>query len=100
MVCEFLEGETLASRVTPEVKMSPASLVPLARQLLSGLGAAHDAGVVHRDLKPENVFILKQKAGLADFVKIIDFGISKFQPMNAGEGMQMTAAVIVVGTPC
>ena len=100
MVCEFLEGETLASRVTREVKMSPASLVPLARQLLSGLGAAHDAGVVHRDLKPENVFILKQKAGLADFVKIIDFGISKFQPMNAGEGMQMTATGIVVGTPC
>jgi len=100
MVCEFLEGETLAERVTREVRMSPAALVPIARQLLSGLGAAHDAGVVHRDLKPENVFILRQKAGLADFVKIIDFGISKFQPLNAAEGMQMTATGIVVGTPC
>jgi serine/threonine-protein kinase len=100
MVCEFLEGETLAGRVTREVRMSPAALVPIARQLLSGLGAAHDAGVVHRDLKPENIFILRQKAGLADFVKIIDFGISKFQPLNAAEGMQMTATGIVVGTPC
>lgn len=100
MVCEFLEGETLASRLTREQRLTPASLVPLARQLLSGLGAAHDAGVVHRDLKPENIFILRQKAGLADFVKIIDFGISKFQPLTAADGMQMTATGIVVGTPC
>jgi hypothetical protein len=100
MVCEFLEGETLASRVTREQRLSPAALVPIARQLLSGLGAAHDAGVVHRDLKPENIFILRQKAGLADFVKIIDFGISKFQPLSAADGMQMTATGIVVGTPC
>jgi serine/threonine-protein kinase len=100
MVCEFLEGETLADRVTRAQRLSPAELVPIARQLLSGLGAAHDAGVVHRDLKPENIFILRQKAGLADFVKIIDFGISKFQPLSASEGMQMTATGIVVGTPC
>jgi serine/threonine-protein kinase len=100
MVCEFLEGETLADRLTREVRLSPAALVPIARQLLSGLGAAHAAGVVHRDLKPENIFILRQKAGLADFVKIIDFGISKFQPLSTGEGMQMTATGIVVGTPC
>lgn len=100
MVCEFLEGETLAERVTREQRLTPAAVVPLARQLLSGLGAAHDAGVVHRDLKPENVFILRQKAGLADFVKIIDFGISKFQPLTADAGMQMTATGIVVGTPC
>jgi hypothetical protein len=100
MVCEFLEGETLASRLTREERLTPAALVPIARQLLSGLGAAHAAGVVHRDLKPENIFILRQKAGLADFVKIIDFGISKFQPLSAGDGMQMTATGIVVGTPC
>ncbi|HYQ15001.1 MAG TPA: protein kinase [Polyangiaceae bacterium] len=100
MVCEYLDGETLASRLTREQRMTPASLVPIARQLLSGLGAAHQAGVVHRDLKPENIFILRQKAGLSDFVKIIDFGISKFQPMSSGEGMQMTATGIVVGTPC
>jgi eukaryotic-like serine/threonine-protein kinase len=99
MVCEFLDGETLAARLTRETRLTPAALVPIARQLLSGLSAAHDAGVVHRDLKPENIFILRQKAGLADFVKIIDFGISKFQPLTAADGMQMTATGIVVGTP-
>jgi eukaryotic-like serine/threonine-protein kinase len=100
MVCEYLDGETLASRLTREQRLTPAALVPIARQLLSGLGAAHQAGVVHRDLKPENVFVLRQKAGLADFIKIIDFGISKFQPLSTGDGMQMTATGIVVGTPC
>lgn len=100
MVCEFLDGETLATRLEREQRLQPAALLPIARQLLSGLSAAHDAGVVHRDLKPENIFILRQKAGLADFVKIIDFGISKFQPLNAADGLQMTATGIVVGTPC
>jgi eukaryotic-like serine/threonine-protein kinase len=100
MVCEYLDGETLAARLEREVRLAPAAIVPLTRQLLSGLGAAHDAGVVHRDLKPENVFILRQKAGIADYVKIIDFGISKFQPLSTSDGMQMTATGIVVGTPC
>lgn len=100
MVCEFLDGETLASRLEREHAMTPAALLPIARQLLSGLGAAHDAGVVHRDLKPENVFIVRKKAGVTDFVKIIDFGISKFQPLSATSDMQMTATGIVVGTPC
>jgi len=100
MVCEFLDGETLAARLTRQGRIPPEALLPIARQLLSGLAAAHQAGVVHRDLKPENVFILRHKAGLADFVKIIDFGISKFQPLSTGEGMQMTATGIVVGTPC
>lgn len=100
MVCEYLDGETLASRLTREGRLTPTALVPLARQLLGGLAAAHQAGVVHRDLKPENVFILKQKTGWADFVKIIDFGISKFSSLSSGDGMQMTATGIVVGTPC
>jgi eukaryotic-like serine/threonine-protein kinase len=100
MVCEYLDGETLAARLAGAVRLSPSALVPLAIQLLRGLGAAHQAGVVHRDLKPENIFILRRKAGWSDFVKIIDFGISKFQPLTAEQGMQMTATGIVVGTPC
>lgn len=100
MVCEYLEGETLAERMERQRRLPPAAIVPLVRQLLTGLGAAHEAGVVHRDLKPENIFILKRKAGIVDYVKIIDFGISKFQPLSTDMGMQMTATGIVVGTPC
>ncbi|HET7538616.1 MAG TPA: protein kinase [Polyangiaceae bacterium] len=99
IVCEFLDGETLAARLARQ-PMTPAELVPIARQLLNGLSAAHAAGVVHRDLKPDNVFLLRHKAGWADFVKIIDFGISKFQATSGDEaGMRMTATGVVMGTP-
>ncbi len=100
IVCEFLDGETLASRMERQRQLAPNELVPIARQLLNGLSAAHEAGVVHRDLKPDNIFLLRHKAGWADFVKIIDFGISKFQAMSGDEsGMRMTATGVVMGTP-
>jgi serine/threonine-protein kinase len=98
MVLEFLDGETLAARAHRVTKMNPRDLAPLVLQMLNGLGAAHDAGIFHRDLKPDNIFILKEKAGRRDFVKIIDFGISKFQPLS-DDGMKMTSTGAVMGTP-
>jgi serine/threonine-protein kinase len=97
MVLEYLDGETLGARVTRLGRLSPEQLAPIATQLLSGLGAAHRAGIIHRDLKPDNVFILNQKAGQRDFVKIIDFGISKFNQL--GGDMSMTRTGSVLGTP-
>ena len=88
MVMEYLDGEPLTSRIKRLGRLSPEQAVPLFRQILEGLGAAHDSGILHRDLKPDNIFILNERGGQADFVKIIDFGISKFQPL-AGE-MKMT----------
>jgi serine/threonine-protein kinase len=98
MVLEYLDGEPLSKRVERMQSLTPKDLVPLALQMLKGLGAAHRAGIVHRDLKPDNLFILKEKAGFRDFVKIIDFGISKFQPLS-GDGMKMTNTGAVMGTP-
>ena len=100
LVCEFLDGETLAERLERHGTLSPGDVLPIARQLLTGLQAAHAAGVVHRDLKPDNIFLLHHKAGWTDFVKIIDFGISKFQPLGGDAGgMRMTATGVVMGTP-
>ena len=76
----------------------PHELALLMRQALVGLGAAHAAGIVHRDLKPDNLFIQREKAGQKDYLKIIDFGISKFQPLS-GDGMKMTRTGAVMGTP-
>jgi serine/threonine protein kinase len=98
IVMEFLDGESLSARIRARGRVSPQELTPLIRQVLVGLGAAHAAGIVHRDLKPDNIFILKEKLGRPDFVKIIDFGISKFQPL-AGDGMKMTRTGAVMGTP-
>jgi serine/threonine-protein kinase len=98
MVMEYLDGETLAHRIKRLGRMSPQQVAPLAKQMVAGLAAAHAAGIVHRDLKPENIFILKEKAGKKDYVKIIDFGISKFQPLG-GDAMKMTRTGVVMGTP-
>jgi serine/threonine-protein kinase len=97
LVMEYLQGETLAARLARVGRLSPQQLIPLMRQVLLGLGAAHAAGIVHRDLKPDNIFILQEKAGISDFVKIIDFGISKFSAL-AGD-LSMTRTGSVMGTP-
>jgi tRNA A-37 threonylcarbamoyl transferase component Bud32 len=98
IVMEFLDGESLSSRIRSRGRMTAGELTPMIRQILVGLAAAHHVGIVHRDLKPDNIFILREKLGKADFVKIIDFGISKFQPL-AGDGMKMTRTGAVMGTP-
>src|SRR4051812_5696225 len=98
MVMEFLDGEPLSVRIQRKGRLEPRELGPLTRQVLAGLSAAHAAGIIHRDLKPDNIYILKEKAGTVDYVKIIDFGISKFQPLT-GEGMNMTRTGTVMGTP-
>src|SRR5262249_52432717 len=66
-------------------------------QLLEGLAAAHAAGIIHRDLKPDNVYLLSNKSGQKDFVKILDFGVSKFSGLEADMSMTKTGAVM--GTP-
>jgi eukaryotic-like serine/threonine-protein kinase len=98
MVMEYLEGESLGTRIERVGKMGPEISVPIMVQVLEGLGAAHSAGIIHRDLKPDNIFILPSKAGIANFVKVLDFGVSKFSQL-AGDEMSMTRTGAVVGTP-
>ena len=98
MVMEFLDGEAMNSRFTRLGRVAPRQIYPLVRQLLEGLGAAHAAGIVHRDLKPANVFILREKMGVLDYVKIIDFGISKFQSTTDAPHNQ-TRTGTIIGTP-
>jgi serine/threonine-protein kinase len=97
MVMEYLEGRTLADVLERTGRLSAAQIAPIARQILAGLAAAHDAKIVHRDLKPSNVFIVREKAGLRDFVKIIDFGISKFEVPEIASRLTQSGAVL--GTP-
>jgi serine/threonine-protein kinase len=65
-------------------------------QTLEGLTKTHAAGIVHRDLKPANIFLTKADDG--EIVKILDFGICKFQEREPGEETQ-TRPGIVIGTP-
>jgi serine/threonine-protein kinase len=96
MVMELLTGEELSSRL----KTGPLDGVTVAKltlQLLDGLKAAHEAGILHRDLKPENLFLVPTRTG-EEFVKILDFGISKFNANGPHQSATMTGAVL--GSPC
>lgn len=96
MVMEFLEGEALSDRIA-HGRMDPKDIARLMVDMLEGLKAAHEAGIVHRDLKPDNVFLLAHRSGKKDFVKIVDFGISKFNTLGGEFSMTRTGAVM--GTP-
>ena len=95
MVMEYLEGDPLTKRIKVRGRLQPHDMAPVLQQLLSGLGAAHAAGIVHRDLKPDNIFLVRKNG--YDFVKLLDFGVSKFS--SVGEELSMTKTGAVMGTP-
>jgi serine/threonine-protein kinase len=97
IVMELLEGGSLAEVLDACGPMPAARAVHIVRQVLRGLGAAHAKGIVHRDMKPENVFLVS-KGDRVDFVKIMDFGISKFM-MSTESKVRLTATGAVIGTP-
>jgi serine/threonine protein kinase/Flp pilus assembly protein TadD len=67
----FVEGDDLATALKKEGKLPVPRVLRIARQVASGLAAAHEAGVVHRDLKPANIMIDADDEAL-----IMDFGIA------------------------
>jgi serine/threonine-protein kinase len=95
LVMEFLEGEDLERRLARVGRVSFASAVAIVNQLASALAVTHAEGIVHRDLKPANVFLVKVP-GQSDFVKVVDFGISKVLKAST---TKLTRAQMIVGTP-
>jgi eukaryotic-like serine/threonine-protein kinase len=91
IIMEYVQGSTLAEALK-RGPLEPAAAVRLAREIASGLAAAHAAGIVHRDLKAENVIVTP--SGQA---KILDFGLAKPLAPLAGDP-SLTAAGFVVGT--
>jgi eukaryotic-like serine/threonine-protein kinase len=99
MVMEFMDGDALSGRIRARTRLTPSEIYPIMHQLLEALAAAHGAGIIHRDLKPDNVYLLKSRGGKADFVKLLDFGISKFNQLSGDSGFSMTRTGAVMGTP-
>ncbi|MGZ3405328.1 MAG: serine/threonine-protein kinase [Polyangia bacterium] len=93
LVYELLEGEDLGALLEREGALSIARATHIARQVASGLAAAHAAGVVHRDLKPENVMLTKGADG-SESTKLLDFGIAKVQQED-----KLTRTGALLGTP-
>jgi serine/threonine-protein kinase len=102
LVMERLVGETLADRIASEGGLPFEDVIDVLTQVLSGLVAAHEKGIVHRDIKPENVF-LTRRVGCPPLAKLLDFGVSKMiTPMfgnEKDEDLDLTRTGMVMGTP-
>jgi serine/threonine protein kinase len=95
IVMELLEGRTLADLIAQQGRLDFAEALRIVRQACEAIQSAHDAGIVHRDLKPDNLFLV---AGERTFVKVLDFGISKFDSSRSA-GNHLTQDSMTLGTP-
>ena len=96
LVLEFLEGRDLSRVLKAEGPLPIGRAVRILRQVVDGIGAAHQHGIVHRDLKPENVFLVEGRSQL-DFVKVVDFGVSKIKDVSGVDSKTRTGTAL--GTP-
>ena len=90
MVMQYVDGESLATRLERERRLPPAEVRRILAELALALDYAHAEGVVHRDLKPENVLLTRSGR-----VMLADFGVARRRswdpaPSDAGR---------VFGTP-
>jgi Tol biopolymer transport system component len=106
LVMEFIDGETLAARLS-RGRVSIAEALRYAEQIAMALGEAHRAGIVHRDVKPANIMLGAAAGGRAQ-AKLLDFGIAKGRAADASAvtvrtrtepGVELTLAGFIVGTP-
>ncbi|MCP4603519.1 MAG: serine/threonine protein kinase [Proteobacteria bacterium] len=94
LVMPLLSGVTLAGLLKQE-PLPILRFIDIICQVLSSLKAAHQANIVHRDLKPSNIFITKV-GNQEDFVKLLDFGISKV--LDADSTNYLTKTGTIPGT--
>ena len=71
LVLELVDGPTLADRIAQK-PVPFGQALPIARQIVDAVEAAHEKGIIHRDLKPANIKIDGSGA-----VKVLDFGLAK-----------------------
>ncbi len=99
IVMEFLEGTDLSDELE---KRGPLPLPVVAEYIVQACDAmaeAHALGIVHRDLKPANLFLTRRADG-SPLVKVLDFGISKSNPLTDSNGaLQMTKTTAILGSP-
>ncbi len=96
----YIDGEDLAEILERQRTLSVSEVLRVMRPALSGLVAAHEAGVVHRDLKPSNIMV-ESCSGQS---YIMDFGIATSTAIDpaalagAGDGTTATTAALASGS--
>ena len=105
LVMEYVEGETLYQLLRREGTLGLQRTAAIMQQVVAGVDAAHDQGILHRDLKPANIFIMQSRrkgpGGEDDgFVKVGDFGLAKIISHDDSETtVTGPASRGILGTP-
>ena len=94
LTMELLPGETLSSYLEKHGPMTTEQALPIVRQLVSALAAAHHMGIVHRDFKPGNVMLEETPNGMV--AKVTDFGLATNPESDETISRSITQ---VLGTP-
>jgi len=91
LTMEFLEGETLADRLSRTGALTEDEAFAIARQIAGALACAHDHGIVHGDIKPANVMLVRRAGATSDpthvpvmdlRVVVTDFGLARVDPLS------------------
>jgi tRNA A-37 threonylcarbamoyl transferase component Bud32 len=95
IIMPYLPGTNLRKDLARLRSIPPDVAGRWIDQLLAGVAAAHEQGVIHRDLKPENILIARPP-GSCEIVKILDFGLAKL--WEGSDPNTITLAGSIVGT--
>ncbi|MEJ1086777.1 Stk1 family PASTA domain-containing Ser/Thr kinase [Microbacterium sp. Mu-80] len=88
LVMEYLPGITLRELMREQKRLTIPQTITIMDAILSGLAAAHGAGIVHRDVKPENVLLAEDGR-----IKIGDFGLARATTANTATGAQLLGTI-------
>ncbi len=97
LVMDFIEGRGLDALLSARGPIPLSEFFEIFVQVCDGLAEAHENGIVHCDLKPGNIVVEETAKGRR--VKIVDFGLSKVQPVGKGNQFKSTDAFEILGSP-
>ena len=97
LAMQFLQGESLGSRLHRDGKIPIEESLRIIREVASGISAAHESNLIHRDIKPDNIWLESDGQGRPwKRVKVLDFGLAT-SVSGTEEGTKNSG--MIMGTP-